>query len=258
MSGPGREARVVRWTDLGRMAYEPAWRLQRELVAERKEGRGVDRLLLVEHDPPVLTLGRRFEPEHLLASPARLRALGIERYAVERAGDVTYHGPGQLVAYPLLDLRGFRKDVRWFSESLLGALVETLARLGLSARARAGRETGVWLDGAPPAKVAALGLRIERWVTYHGVALNVDPEMAHFDLIVPCGLTEARTTSLRVALGRPIGIDEVKPLFLAAFAAAFDCTLTEAPPPIPAADTPEHAADAPGAGRRAEEGMTTP
>jgi lipoate-protein ligase B len=216
--------RQVLVTDLGRMAYEPAWELQRALVEAKKEGDGDDRLLLVEHDP-VITLGRRARSEHLLAGRDRLAAMGIALYAVERGGDVTYHGPGQLVAYPILDLRHFRRDVRWFAGGLMRCVVEALREFGIAADAREGRETGVWAaatgDGGHSAKIAAMGVRIERWITYHGIALNVCPDLAAFDLIVPCGLAGSRVTSMAAVLDRDLTVDEVRPAFVRAFSAAF-------------------------------------
>jgi len=211
---------TIAWSDLGRRPYAEAWELQLGLVAEHKAGRGVDRLLLVEHDP-VITLGRRADPAHVLADRADLAAAGIAHYEVERGGDVTYHGPGQLVAYPILDLHRYRRDVRWYSGALCEVVIEVLAAFGVSASARGGAETGVWVEGTAPGKIAALGVRIERWIAYHGVALNVDPELDAFELIVPCGLAGARTASLAGELGRPVGLDEVRPLMIEAFGRVF-------------------------------------
>lgn len=222
---PPRRVRVV---DLGRMAYRPVWDLQHARVEARKASGGTDELLLVEHDP-VLTLGRRGGADHILRPAADLAAAGIDVVPIERGGDVTYHGPGQLVAYPILDLHGFRTDVRWYSLSLLDVVVRALAAFGISAEARAGADTGVWvpLEGTGDrwGKIAALGVRIERWITYHGVALNVDPDLGYFDWIVPCGLSGVTTVSMAGLLGRPVTIDEVRPAFLAAFADVFDATL---------------------------------
>ncbi|MEO8082883.1 MAG: lipoyl(octanoyl) transferase LipB [Ardenticatenales bacterium] len=239
---PAVPPRRVEWIDLGRRPYAPVWDLQHRLVEARKGGGGADTLLLVEHDA-VLTLGRRAQADHVLRPAAELAAAGIDVQAVERGGDVTYHGPGQLVAYPILDLHGFRPDVRWYSLSLLEVVVRTLAAFGIAGEVRTGLETGVWVrlgprDGAisgpheaPLGKVAALGVRIERWITYHGVALNVDPTLAHFDWIVPCGLSGVITVSMASLLGRPIELAEVRPAFLAAFASVFATTLVEGTPP---------------------------
>jgi lipoate-protein ligase B len=208
------------------MAYRPAWDLQRALVARRKAGLGEDHLLLVEHEP-VITYGRRTDPAHLLASPDYLAARGIDLFAVERGGDVTYHGPGQLVVYPILDLHGYRRDVRWYAGSLLETAVRTLAAFGIEAEVRFGAETGVWVapEGARSGKIAALGVRIDRWVTYHGLALNVDPDLTAFNLIVPCGLPGVTIVSMASLLGRSVGLDEVRPVMRDAFASVFGVEL---------------------------------
>lgn len=214
----------IGWTDLGRRPYGKTWALQHDLVAAHKAGRGTDRLLLVEHDP-VITLGCRADPEHILVDPGYLSERGVAVHHVERGGDVTYHGPGQLVAYPVLDLQHFRKDVRWYSGALCEVVIRTLAAFGIQAYAREGRETGVWVaaaePGAPPGKIAALGVRIERWIAYHGLALNVSTDLASFDMIVPCGLAGARTVSIADLLGRPIDRVEVCPVLVEAFGAVF-------------------------------------
>jgi lipoyl(octanoyl) transferase len=213
---------TVLWTDLGRKDYGSVWALQRRLVAELKNGAGPDRLLLVEHEP-VLTLGRRTDPAHILVDRAALAAQGYEVFEVERGGDVTYHGPGQLVAYPVLDLRRHRKDVRWYAETLLGATVRTAAALGVTAHPRFGAETGVWVDlpDGRVGKLAALGVRIESWVTYHGVAMNVSTDLSAFDVIVPCGLAGAPVVSLEGLLGRPVSRAAAVAAFVAAFGSAF-------------------------------------
>ncbi len=246
----------VYWTDLGRLDYEPAWTLQRRIVErlkkaseEREPPRAVqggssasartyasdepDRLLLVEHEP-VLTMGRRAKEEHILLPRAELARRDVSIIAVERGGDVTYHGPGQLVAYPLLDLRRHRKDVRWYATSLLRTVARTVEAFGVQTELRDGVESGVWVpagSGSPAAKIAAIGVRIERWIGYHGIALNVDPDIEHFDWIMPCGLPHARTTSLSRVLGRSVDLDEVRPIFLSAFAETFAVSLLSAPVP---------------------------
>ncbi len=220
----------VAWTDLGRAPYGPVWDLQRRLVAGLKAGEGPDRLLLVEHEP-VLTLGRRTVPAHLLLDRATLAARGYEVFEVERGGDVTYHGPGQLVGYPILDLRRHKKDVRWYAETLLASVVRVARELGLPAFHRTGVETGVWVDlpEGGLGKLASLGVRVETWVTYHGVALNVNTDLARFDVVVPCGLPGVRMVSLASLLGRPVPMAEVRAAFLAAFAAGFGVTLHHEP-----------------------------
>ncbi len=217
---------VVRVTDLGRMDYASAWAVQRRLVENLKAGDGPDRLLLVEHDD-VLTLGRRSRPEHVLMPLASLEAMGVKTFEVERGGDVTYHGPGQLVAYPIFDLKRHRPDVRWFSRSLLKAAADTVRAFGINAEIREGLETGVWVPNTSGSalKIAALGVRVERWVTYHGVALNVDPDLSRYEMIVPCGLEGVMTTSMSVESGSTLTLQDVMPVFLEAFADSFGVAL---------------------------------
>jgi lipoyl(octanoyl) transferase len=181
---------VVR--DLGSMQYREAFALQQDLVGKRKRGEIPDQLLFVEH-PHVVTMGRNGQDAHLLASPELLERAGIQFHATDRGGDVTYHGPGQLVGYPIFDLREWKRDVVAYLRAIEDILIATLADFGLVA----GREsdaTGVWVAGA---KVAAIGVHVSRWVTSHGFALNVDTDLDYFRYIVPCGLTRP-VTSLRV------------------------------------------------------------
>ncbi len=237
----------VTWSDLGRRPYREVWEIQRRLVDQLKGGAGPDRLLLVEHEP-VFTLGRRTDPENLLVSADELRLHGADLAEVERAGDVTFHGPGQLVAYPIMDLRRHRKDVRWFACSLLQAIVATLATYGLVSHVRYGKHTGVWMgaDGAPTAKIAAMGVRIERWIAYHGVALNVDPDLSWFDFIVPCGIRESPVTSMAGELDRRVDLQEVRPRFIEAFGESFGVTMSHGALPTPELDRPSQASEAAG------------
>lgn len=182
--------------DLGRMAYPEACGLQEQLVVLRRHGTIADTLLLVEH-PPVITLGRRAHQAHILASPAGLRAAGVEVFESSRGGDVTYHGPGQLVGYPIVDLRPRGSDVHAYLRELEEVLIGVLSTYGLKAERKAGC-TGAWVRDE---KVAAIGIAVRGWVTSHGFALNVAPIMEHFSLIVPCGLAQYRVTSLAHLLG---------------------------------------------------------
>ncbi len=182
--------------DLGRAGYRATWDLQLELVRARKAGSVCDQLLFVEH-PPTITLGRNADAAHILEAPGRLRRLGIQVEETDRGGDVTYHGPGQVVAYPILDLTRWRRDVGAYLRSLEEVIMVTLQEFGVHSQRIEGL-TGVWVDGA---KIAALGVHLSRWVTSHGLALNVETELAHFGLIVPCGLQKP-VTSLREVLGR--------------------------------------------------------
>lgn len=192
----------LRATALGRVPYLDAWRLQ-EAVAARLAAGGPERLLLLEHDA-VYTIGRRGTLDHLTASPADLRAAGATAYRVDRGGDITYHGPGQLVGYPIVAL-GDAPDVVAYVRALEEALRATLADLGVTSRTIEGK-TGVWVelrDGAPrrAAKVAAIGVRVSRGITRHGFALNVDVDLAAFDRMIPCGFAH------EVASLRRLGVD---------------------------------------------------
>ena len=186
---------------LGRVEYREALALQKRLAAGRAEGRIGDQLLLLEH-PAVLTLGRTSDPAHIRADPSALAARGIEIVRVERGGEVTYHGPGQLVAYPIIALSSRGLMVRPLVRALEAALVATCAAHGAAAARRDGHP-GCWCDagGADPRKIGALGLRIERGVSYHGIALNVTVDLADFELIDPCGMPGVTSTSIAHELG---------------------------------------------------------
>jgi lipoyl(octanoyl) transferase len=178
--------------------YQAAWNMQRELVERRKAREIEDTILFLEH-PPVITLGRNARAEHLLTPAATLRRLGIDLVESDRGGNVTFHGPGQLVGYPILDLSLIRKDVVWYVRTLEEALIRTAREFGLPAERRSGL-TGVWVNQA---KVAAIGVHLSRWVTSHGFALNLETDLRFFRHIVPCGIAGAPVTSLRECLGQP-------------------------------------------------------
>ena len=178
--------------DLGHMAYAEALELQRAVARARIDGsQPEDVLLLVEH-PPVVTLGRSFKEGHLLASPELLAARGVELFEVERGGDVTFHGPGQLVGYPIIDLARHRKDLHWYLREVEQALIDALFGYGIVA-GRKERYTGVWVDDR---KIASIGVHARDWVTWHGFALNVTTDLRYFDLIVPCGIQAVTMTSV--------------------------------------------------------------
>lgn len=192
--------------DLGRRDWAETWLKQRELVEQRKAGLVPDTLLFVEH-PPVITLGRNSDERHILAPLAQLERLGIAVHETNRGGDVTFHGPGQIVGYPIFDLTGWKKDVRAYVRGLEQAIVGTLDDFGISAHTRDGKETGVYVadpGGGLPRKICALGVHISRWVTSHGFALNVSTDLEYFRYIVPCGLSLPVTSmaELGVAAGR--------------------------------------------------------
>lgn len=197
-------------TDLGRLPYGEAFaqqrRVQREVIAARdsEEEGGRFRLLLVEHEPPVITVSRRKGARsHLIASPEQLAAAGVEVAETDRGGDITYHGPGQLVAYPILDLNALGLRLHGYMRFLEQAAINTLARWGIEGR-RDPEATGVWVstpESRGDAKICAMGVRVARWVSMHGLALNVRTNLEHFNLIVPCGLTGRRVTSMAEQLG---------------------------------------------------------
>src|SRR2546423_2582735 len=194
--------------DLGLLGYTQAYALQKRVVAARKAGAVEDVLLLCEH-AHVITLGRSGKPEHLLASEHVLRQKGVEFHATDRGGDITYHGPGQIVAYPILNLGAIRRDVVWYVRMLEEAMIQATAEFGITAERVAGK-TGVWIkSGDTEEKLGAIGVRISRWVTSHGLAYNVSTDLRYFDLIVPCGIANRKATSLEKLLGRSLDSKEV-------------------------------------------------
>ena len=217
---------------LGRIGYREAWTLQKELLDRRAAGAVSDRLLLLEHDP-VLTLGRQADERHVLASQRELARRGIEVIRVERGGEVTYHGPGQLVGYPILRLGDRGILVRPLVTALETAMIATCAELGVDAIRRDGHP-GCWIDGGPSRpfrKIGALGLRIERGVTYHGIALNVDVDLRDFELIDPCGEPGLVSTSIAEEVGRSAeppttsAVERAGRIFARAFGAAIEAPL---------------------------------
>jgi len=208
-------------SDLGRIEYQQAFALQQDLVRRRRDGRIPDQLLLLEH-PHVITMGRNGRPDNILAGEDVLARAGISVCHTDRGGDVTYHGPGQVVGYPILDLRDWRRDVTAYVRGLEQVIIDALAEFGL----RAGREprmTGVWVKGR---KIAAIGVHLSRWVTSHGFALNVDTDLSYFHYIVPCGLTRAVTSMSRE--GAPAGRGEVVEALARHFGRVFACQMEPA------------------------------
>ncbi len=226
--------------DLGRLPYGEAWAVQRRVNEGVIAGDEPFTLLLVEHEP-VITISRRpGVRKHLLADAAHLDQLGIAVHETDRGGDITYHGPGQLVAYPIVNLRAMGLTLSRYMRWLEQRVIEALDVIGVEARQVPGC-TGVWvdvpgIDGADPsaAKVCALGIRVRRHVTMHGLALNVDPELSHFDTIVPCGLTGKPVTSLRALLGeRTPGMSRVKRVLVDAMQRAAAEALANAASRVP-------------------------
>ena len=215
---PGARS-VLEIRRLGRLSYDAGVALQNDLVARRKEDAIPDQLLLLEHEPTI-TLGRNARPQNILFSEAALAARGVTLRESGRGGDVTYHGPGQLVAYPILNLAPDRCDVHRYVRDLEEAIIGTCADLGIAGERVTGR-TGVWVGDA---KVAAIGVRISRWVTSHGLALNVTTDLDAFSLIVPCGISDRPVTSLARLLPAPPTLDAVADLLAQHLAAVFERT----------------------------------
>jgi len=207
---------VVR--ELGRVDYGRALELQQELVAQRKRGLIADQLVLLEH-PHVITLGRNGHLENLLASDEILDRAGISFFPTDRGGDVTYHGPGQLVGYPILDLRDWKRDVGAYVRGVEQTIIDTLADFGIAA-GRIPKLTGVWVGER---KIAAIGVHLSRWVTSHGFALNVSTDLSYFQYIVPCGLTKPVTSMAQ--LGVRASLDEVMRNLAGHFGRVFECEM---------------------------------
>jgi len=207
---------------LGVVDYSAGLDLQRELVEDRRAGRIGDTLLLLEH-PPVITLGvkTRGGTGNIVATSDELTAAGVSVHETGRGGDVTYHGPGQLVGYPILDLRPDRTDVHRYVRDLEEALILTLREFGISG-VRVPGLTGVWVgETGREDKVAAIGVRISRWITSHGFALNVSPDLGHFDLIVPCGITDRGVTSVARLLDREVAMVDIEDAVVRGMTAVF-------------------------------------
>lgn len=220
--------------ELGLIPYGRAYELQRRVVEARKAGAAPDVLLLCQH-PHVVTLGRNGRQEHLRVAEPRLARLGVELHRTDRGGDITYHGPGQLVGYPILNVSELRRDVVWYVRQLEEVLIRASADFGIAARRQPGL-TGIWVD--PPAfaptrpatagklageaeKLAAIGVHFSRWVSSHGFAYNVSTDLRYFDLIVPCGIADKGVTSLERLLGRRVEPAELAPKVVRRFGEVF-------------------------------------
>ena len=226
--------RVV-FKDLGRLSYKDAWDFQEAKLLEKtnlkregQAGKIQNELFFVEHNP-VYTLGKSGHEENVLISKENLEKRGIEYFHINRGGDITYHGPGQIVGYPIIDLEQFKTDLGWYLRSLEEVMILTLADYGLKGDRSPG-ETGVWLDPHKKGferKICAMGIRCSRWVTMHGFAFNVNTDMSYFDFIVPCGIQGKKATSLQKELGGPVDIEEVKKHMKKHFAEVFQVELAE-------------------------------
>jgi lipoyl(octanoyl) transferase len=205
MSGPATTAQVLTTLDWGRTGYADAWQRQEELVARRNTGEAGDTLVFTEHDP-VYTLGvRKGAEQHMIWDEAELARRGIAVAKTNRGGDITYHGPGQIVGYPVINLAA-RKDLHAYLRLLEQVLINTVGTFGLAAARREGK-TGIWLG---PRKIAAIGVAVKKWTTYHGFALNVNADLTPFSGIVPCGITDGTVTSMAAELGHDLDLAEVK------------------------------------------------
>jgi lipoyl(octanoyl) transferase len=214
------------WTvPLGRVPYAEALELQRTLARDRISGAiPHDVLLLVEH-PPVVTLGRSSKGKHLLASPELLATRGVDLFEVERGGDVTFHGPGQLVGYPIIDLKQHKQDLHWYLRQLEQSLMNSLGAYGIPAEQNAGL-TGVWTRGR---KIASIGVHARDWVTWHGFALNVETDLSYFDFIVPCGINGVEMTSMARELGAAPNAEDVRRTVCQSFATTFNLQTVATP-----------------------------
>jgi lipoyl(octanoyl) transferase len=207
---------------LGLVDYAAALKLQREKVAQRKAGVIPDTLLLLEH-PHVYTFGRNADEKNLLVSPEWLVSRGAQVFRIDRGGEVTYHGPGQLVGYPILDLTQHRRDISWYMRSLEEVFIRTVREYGIAAERSPGA-AGVWVGND---KLVAMGVHLSRWITSHGFAFNVNTDLKYFEAIVPCGLHDKGVTSLSELLGRQVEMDEVVEDVAGQFAEVFGVEVVE-------------------------------
>lgn len=221
---PESQPRPAHLLDLGRLPYLPAWDIQKQIHAEVLAG-APDTLLLVEHDP-VLTLGANFHAENLLLPQEEYKRLGIEIIPTDRGGDVTYHGPGQLVAYPVFNLAHHGKDLHKWMRDLEETMIQTCAAFQVKAQRLPDVNTGAWVDGQ---KIAAIGVKVKKWVSLHGCALNVENDLAPFHTIVPCGVQTHGVTNLSLAAKTKITIPQTKPRLAQAFAQTFHLHFTPHP-----------------------------
>jgi lipoyl(octanoyl) transferase len=216
--------RLCEVEQLGLVDYAEALRLQREKVAARKAGAIPDTLLLLEH-PHVFTLGRNAKRQHLLIPDERVAALGAQVFETDRGGDITYHGPGQLVGYPMFDLAQHRRDIAWYMRSLEEVFIGVAREYGIEAGRLRGA-TGVWVGND---KLVAMGVHVSRWVTSHGFAFNVNTDLNYFGWIIPCGLLQKGVTSLEKLLGRPLEMEAVAERVIRHFGRVFDLEIAAAP-----------------------------
>lgn len=220
--------------DLGRMRYEPVWAYQESLLAKgvaakSSGGETAHHFLLVEH-PPVYTLGKSGKMEHVLISEEERQLKGIEFFKINRGGDITFHGPGQIVGYPILDLEKIYTDIGRYLRELEEVIIRTMADYGVKGERSAG-ETGVWIDADVPGrerKICAMGVRCSRWITMHGFAFNINTDLDYFNYIIPCGIQHKQVTSLQQELGREVSMEEVKKKLIGHFSQVFGLRIEQA------------------------------
>lgn len=202
---------------LGVVDYEQAHSLQKRILQDRIDNKCIDHLILLQHNP-VITIGRGGDNKNIIVPQTVLDSFHIKVYEIERGGDVTYHGPGQLTGYPIIDLRNYKKDVHWYLRQLEETIIRFLSYYNIVGKRVSGL-TGVWVDDE---KIAAIGVAAKRWVTYHGFALNINPDLSHFKLINPCGITDKEVTSLVKILGFNVDMAEVEDKIVSAFSDIFN------------------------------------
>lgn len=208
--------------NLGNMRYKKAYELQLELIKKRAAGEIPDTLILVEH-PPVFTIGSSGTDEHISVSRDFLESSGIEVFETNRGGDITYHGPGQIVAYPILNLKEHKQDLHWLLRQYEEVTIRLLEKYGITAR-RIDGLTGVWVGDE---KITAIGVGVRRWVSYHGFAFNVNPNLEHFSYIIPCGIRDKGVTSLSKLQGEEMDMDEMRKKVIKYFAEVFEMEVLE-------------------------------
>jgi len=226
MKTAGKKQNSIILEDLGLMAYQKVWAYQKQLFEQvlklKKEGGIPENYLLFCEHPPVYTLGKSGDRKHLLINDEMLRARGAEFYPIDRGGDITFHGPGQLVGYPIFDLETFPLSIKDFVYRIEEVMIRTLAHFGLSG-SRIEKATGVWIDAGKPQarKITAIGMRIHSKVSMHGFAMNVNTDLDYFSYIIPCGITDKGVTSLQKELGHLVDMDKVKSLLITEFNSVF-------------------------------------
>ncbi len=219
--------KTIEIVDLGQMGYKEAWDYQEKLlqqqVLRKKENQSTQNFLCFVEHPPVYTLGKSGKMEHVLLSEAELKANGIEFYKTNRGGDITFHGPGQIVGYPIIDLENFKTDIGWYLRTLEQVIINSIEPFGIKGERSAG-ETGVWIDAdkkGQERKICAMGVRCSRWVTMHGFALNVNVDLDYFNYIIPCGIENKQVASMHKELEKSIDMNDVKDIIANTFTKLF-------------------------------------